>query len=142
MKQTDPSTGEVVTLTVSYRSQSGKRPSSTRTSWAARLNRSESRCSRVADFRRVPETSDDGKDRPTTTGWVMDYPDAQNMMQLLYGPNKPPGINSAGYQSPEYDKLYEEMAKLDDTAPEDRDRKSTLIKQMHGSLNATCRGAA
>ncbi len=40
-------------------------------------------------------------------GWVADYPDAQNFMQLLYGPNRPPNANSSSYANPEYDALYE-----------------------------------
>ena len=30
-----------------------------------------------------------------TTGWTMDYPDAENTMQLFFGPNGSPGSNSA-----------------------------------------------
>ncbi len=45
-------------------------------------------------------------------GWVMDYPDAENSMQLLYGPNKAPGPNEANFDHPEYNKLYDQMAVL------------------------------
>jgi oligopeptide transport system substrate-binding protein len=40
-------------------------------------------------------------------GWIGDYPDAENFFQLLYGPNKPPGTNYAGYNDAEFNKLYE-----------------------------------
>lgn len=40
-------------------------------------------------------------------GWIGDYPDAENFFQLLYGPNKPPGTNYAGYNESEFNKLYE-----------------------------------
>ncbi|MFT6067760.1 MAG: ABC-type transport system substrate-binding protein [Bacteriovoracaceae bacterium] len=40
-------------------------------------------------------------------GWIGDYPDAENFFQLLYGPNKPPGTNYAGYNDSEFNKLYE-----------------------------------
>ena len=42
----------------------------------------------------------------TTTGWTMDYPDAENTMQLFYGPNSSPGSNSANYNNEESNRLY------------------------------------
>ncbi len=44
--------------------------------------------------------------------WGADYPDAENMMQLLYGPNVSPGPNSANFKNKEFDKLYEEASKM------------------------------
>ena len=41
-----------------------------------------------------------------TTGWTMDYPDAENTVQLFYGPNISPGSNSANYSNEEFDRLY------------------------------------
>jgi oligopeptide transport system substrate-binding protein len=46
-------------------------------------------------------------------GWSMDYPDSENVYQLLYGPNKAPGPNDANYQNPEMDRLYEQLAAAD-----------------------------
>ena len=40
-------------------------------------------------------------------GWVGDYPDAQNFMQLFYSPNESPGPNRANYKNPEFDRVYE-----------------------------------
>lgn len=42
--------------------------------------------------------------------WGADYPDAQNFLQLLYGPNKSPGANGAGYDNPEFNKLYKKAS--------------------------------
>lgn len=42
--------------------------------------------------------------------WGADYPDAQNFLQLLYGPNKSPGANGAGYDNPEFNKLYKKSS--------------------------------
>jgi len=42
----------------------------------------------------------------TTTGWTMDYPDAENTMQLFFGPNSSPGSNSANYNNEEFNRLY------------------------------------
>jgi oligopeptide transport system substrate-binding protein len=47
----------------------------------------------------------DGSTQIFWAGWIMDYPDAQNFLQLFYGPNKCPGVNAANYQNPEFDKL-------------------------------------
>jgi len=38
--------------------------------------------------------------------WGADYPDAENFLQLLYGPNRSPGANGSGYNNPELNKLY------------------------------------
>jgi ABC-type transport system substrate-binding protein len=39
-------------------------------------------------------------------GWGLDYPDAENTLQLFYGPNASPGSNDGNYRNPEYDKLF------------------------------------
>ena len=39
-------------------------------------------------------------------GWVADYPDAENFLQLFYGPNASPGPNRCNYANPEFDALY------------------------------------
>lgn len=41
-----------------------------------------------------------------TTSWTMDYPDAENTMQLFYGPNASPGSNIANYDNEEFNNLY------------------------------------
>jgi oligopeptide transport system substrate-binding protein len=44
--------------------------------------------------------------------WMADYPDAENMLQLLYGRNVSPGPNSSNYSNKEFDALYERAAVL------------------------------
>lgn len=39
-------------------------------------------------------------------GWTMDYPDAENTMQLFFGPNATPGSNVANYNNEEFNRLY------------------------------------
>jgi oligopeptide transport system substrate-binding protein len=39
-------------------------------------------------------------------GWGLDYPDAENTLQLFYGPNASPGSNDGNYRNPEYDELF------------------------------------
>ncbi|MDT8409635.1 MAG: ABC transporter substrate-binding protein [Wenzhouxiangellaceae bacterium] len=41
-------------------------------------------------------------------GWSLDYPDAQNTLQLFYGPNETPGSNNFNYHNDEFDALYEQ----------------------------------
>ena len=48
-------------------------------------------------------------------GWAADYPDGDNFMQLLYGPNIHQ-TNVACYASAEYDALYRESQRLPDSA--------------------------
>ena len=45
--------------------------------------------------------------------WIADYPDGDNFMQLLYGPNTQQS-NNACYQSPEFDRLYEKSKTVPD----------------------------
>jgi len=46
-------------------------------------------------------------------GWVGDYPDAQNFLQLFYGPNIDT-CNRARYHNPEFDALYEKAEPMPD----------------------------
>ena len=43
-------------------------------------------------------------------GWQMDYPDAENALQILYGPNQSPGPNEANFDNKEFNKLYDKVA--------------------------------
>jgi ABC-type transport system substrate-binding protein len=43
-------------------------------------------------------------------GWGMDYPDAENVLGLFYGPNASPGSNAANYHNPDFDRLFEEAS--------------------------------
>ena len=53
-------------------------------------------------------------------GWVGDYPDAQNFLQLFYSGNMSPGPNHAAYSNPEYDRAYD--AALAAETAEERNR--------------------
>ncbi len=46
-------------------------------------------------------------------GWALDYPDSENILQLLYSENHPPGINSSYYNNPEVDKLIQKVSILE-----------------------------
>jgi ABC-type transport system substrate-binding protein len=47
-------------------------------------------------------------------GWLADYPDPENFVFLLYGPNGNGGVNYANYNNPEYNRLFEQMRAMDD----------------------------
>lgn len=48
-------------------------------------------------------------------GWIGDYPDTENFLQIFYGPNSSPGANSSNYNNPEFNKQYEIIAKMQDS---------------------------
>jgi peptide/nickel transport system substrate-binding protein/oligopeptide transport system substrate-binding protein len=60
----------------------------------------------------------DGRVQLYRMGWVGDYPDAQNFLQLFHSKNVSPGPNHSGYSNPEFDREYE--AALDASTPEER----------------------
>ena len=51
--------------------------------------------------------------------WIADYPDGDNFMQLLYGPNTYQS-NNACAKIPEYDRLYERTQKMPPGPERDR----------------------
>ena len=63
-----------------------------------------------------------------SAAWIADYPDGDNFMQLLYGPNAGQ-TNSACYKSPEYDKRYEQSRRLPD-GPQRNQLYREMTRQM------------
>jgi len=83
---------------------------------------------RATDYNQFQDKVLKGKQQIFWWGWLGDYPDAENFLFLLYGPNaKFPhqGENTANYSNPEYDRLYRVMQTLED-GPE----KQQVIDQM------------
>ena len=66
-------------------------------------------------------------------GWGLDYPDAENTLQLFYGPNASPGSNDANYANPKYDALFEQAATM---APSDE--RTAIYRQMNQMLVDDC----
>jgi oligopeptide transport system substrate-binding protein len=62
-------------------------------------------------------------------GWSLDYPDPENVYQLLYGPHAPPGPNESAFNHPEMNQLFEKMSLM---APSSE--RSALIKKMDDIL--------
>ena len=61
-------------------------------------------------------------------GWNADYPDAENFMQLLYGPNAGQE-NTARFDLPEFNKLFEQARSLPDSSERTKlfDRMTELV---------------
>ncbi|MBI3395750.1 MAG: hypothetical protein HY042_07945 [Spirochaetia bacterium] len=57
--------------------------------------------------------------------WGADYPDPQNFLQLLYGPNTANSYNENNYHNPAFDALYDQMKAM----PPGPERRA-LIKRM------------
>ncbi len=74
-----------------------------------------------------------GKVTLMNSSWTMDYPDAENLMQLYYGPNAAPGSNSANYNNPDYNRLYEASATLNES-PE----RALIYREMNQILMDDC----
>jgi oligopeptide transport system substrate-binding protein len=66
-------------------------------------------------------------------GWVADYPDAENFLQLFYGPNSSPGPNHSNYSNPEFDTLYEQVREMQDS-PE----RTALYQKMSDIVIEDC----
>ena len=61
-------------------------------------------------------------------GWNADYPDPENFLFLLYGPNGKvhyKGENASNYQNAEIDLLYDEMKNMDNTP-----RRQAIVDRM------------
>lgn len=71
---------------------------------------------RSTDYNRFQEKIRKGAVQLFYFGWNADYPDPENFLFLLYGPQgkvKHQGENAANYASPEYDRLFEKMRAME-----------------------------
>ncbi|MFG6466086.1 ABC transporter substrate-binding protein [Roseateles sp. BYS87W] len=83
---------------------------------------------RATDFNQFQEKVLKGKHQIFWWGWFADYPDAENFLFLLYGPNSKSrfeGENTANYDNPEFNRLYRRLQQLED-GPE----KAAVMAQM------------
>ena len=75
-----------------------------------------------------------GKYQVFWLGWLADYPDAENFLFQLYGPNgktKHDGENTANYANPEFDALFSTMRLLEDGPQKQAviDRLTQIVQQ-------------
>ncbi len=83
---------------------------------------------RSTDYNRFQEKMRTGAAQIYMWGWNADYPDPENFLFLLYGPNgkvKFGGENASNYFNPEFDRLFEQMKNMPNT-PE----RQAIIKKM------------
>jgi ABC-type transport system substrate-binding protein len=83
---------------------------------------------RNTDYNRFQEKIRKGAVQLFYFGWNADYPDPENFLFLLYGPQgkvKNQGENAANYANPEYDRLFEQMR-----AMENGPQRQAIIDQM------------
>nr|BDT26691.1 ABC transporter substrate-binding protein [Bacteriovorax sp. HI3] len=82
------------------------------------------------NFKQYLEKSRTGHLQFFQDGWTLDYPDAENIFQLLTSSNHPPGPNASFYSNPQVDAMYEKMSKLPDG-----EEKKALIEKMEKTVN-------
>ncbi|TAM46233.1 MAG: peptide ABC transporter substrate-binding protein [Gammaproteobacteria bacterium] len=71
---------------------------------------------RATDYNRFQEKMRKGDAQIFIWGWNADYPDPENFLFLLYGPNARvghDGENTANYQNTEFDRLFERVKNMD-----------------------------
>jgi ABC-type transport system substrate-binding protein len=89
---------------------------------------------RATDYNQFQEKMRNGRAQLFTWGWHADYPDPENFLFLLYGPNAKAGHdgeNAANYANPEFDRLYKRMQALDDGPERQRviDEMVTILRE-------------
>lgn len=87
---------------------------------------------RSTDYNRFQDKMRSGQAQLFQWGWNADYPDPENFLFLLYGPNGKVisgGENAANYHNDKFDHLFEQMRVMPDTQA-----RQQIINQMHQIL--------
>ena len=82
------------------------------------------------DFNVFLEKSRTGHLQFFQDGWTLDYPDAENVFQLLVSSNFPPGPNASYFNNKESNQLYDRLSRL-----QDGDEKKLIINKMEKIVN-------
>lgn len=88
---------------------------------------------KTTDYNRFQSKVLAGNVQLCSWGWAADYPDPENFLFLLYGPNSKTvsgSENSANYANPEFDKLLGQMRAMENT-PE----RLAIIRRMNRILH-------
>jgi len=83
---------------------------------------------RGTDYNRFQDKMYNGQAQIFQWGWNADYPDPENFLFLLYGPNgkvEYKGENAANYSNAEFDRLFEQMRVMPNNA-----QRQVIIDQM------------
>ncbi|NQY27520.1 MAG: ABC transporter substrate-binding protein [Piscirickettsiaceae bacterium] len=87
---------------------------------------------RSSDYNRFQDKMHNGQAQIFQWGWNADYPDPENFLFLLYGPNgkvATGGENAANYENAEFDRLFEQMR-----AMPNNDERLKIIQEMSAIL--------
>jgi ABC-type transport system substrate-binding protein len=83
---------------------------------------------RETDYNRFQDKMQTGQAQLFQWGWNADYPDPENFLFLLYGPNSKVisgGQNSSNYQNQQFDTLFEQMKIMADSV-----QRKEIIEKM------------
>ncbi|MGB5473005.1 MAG: ABC transporter substrate-binding protein [Gammaproteobacteria bacterium] len=83
---------------------------------------------RGTDYNRFQDKMLKGTAQIFQWGWNADYPDPENFLFLLYGPNSKVGLNgenAANYNNAEFDRLFDQVKNMDNTP-----QRAELITRM------------
>lgn len=90
---------------------------------------------RSTDYNRFQDKIRKGNAQIFEWGWNADYPDPENFLFLLYGPQRKmgnhSGNNAANYDNPEYNRLFEQMEKMEDSQEREQiiDRMVAILRE-------------
>ena len=89
---------------------------------------------RPTDYNRFQDKIRKGNAQIYEWGWHADYPDPENFLFLLHGAQskvKAQGENASNYASPEFDRLFEQMKNMPDSAARQAriDRMVAILRQ-------------
>jgi len=112
----DPATGQALSL--NYEAVASGPDDKARLSWLRKQFKKLGiqLVVRATDYNRFQEKMRKGTGQLFTWGWTADYPDPENFLFLLYGPNSmvaAGGVNSSNYANPRFDALFERMKTID-----------------------------
>lgn len=82
---------------------------------------------RPTDYNRFQDKMRKGTAQLYSWGWNADYPDPENFLFLLYGPNSKVehhGENASNYSNPKFDKLFEQMKNMENSS-----KRESIIRQ-------------
>ena len=103
----DPATGRrlVLTLTIGRASQDSRESGELVAAFYERIGVKLELAFQTWDA--FLKSVNEGRVQLYRMGWVGDYPDAQNFLQLFHSKNKSPGPNHSDYESAEFDREYD-----------------------------------
>lgn len=104
----DPETGRRLVLTVSMgrASQDARERAELMASFYAKIGVKLE--TQFYTWEAFMKAVNEGRTQMYQMGWVGDYPDAENFLQLFHSSNVSPGANHSCYANPEYDRAYDE----------------------------------